>query len=58
VKDRVQTIPLAQVGYALENGLLEKDTLYFNNLVANKDAMEKEWLQPISESWLGKKYIQ
>ncbi len=58
VKDRVQTIPLSQVGYALENGLLQKDTLYFNNLVNNKTAMEKEWLQPIGESWLAKKYIQ
>ena len=58
VKDKVQTIPLAQVGYALENGILAKDTLYFNNLVANKAAMEKDWLQPISESWLAKKYIK
>jgi hypothetical protein len=58
VKEKVQTIPLAQVGYALENGILTKDTLYFNNLVANKAAMEKDWLQPISESWLAKKYIK
>lgn len=58
VKDRVQTIPLTQVGYALENGLLQKDTLYFNNLVSNKTAMEKDWLQPIGESWLAKKFIQ
>jgi hypothetical protein len=54
----VQTIPMAQVAYALENGLLNKDTLYFNNLVANKSAMEKEWMQPIGESWLGKKYLK
>ena len=27
VKDKVQTIPMAQVGYALENGLLQNDTL-------------------------------
>ena len=58
VKEKVQTIPLAQVGYALENGILTKDTLYFNNLVANKATMEKDWLQPISESWLAKKYIK
>jgi hypothetical protein len=58
VKEKVQTIPLAQVGYALENGIITKDTLYFNNLVANKAAMEKDWLQPISESWLAKKYIK
>ena len=58
VKDKVQTIPMAQVAYALENGMLQKYTLYFNNLVANKAEMETKWMQPISESWLGKKYIQ
>jgi hypothetical protein len=58
VKDKVQTIPMAQVGYALENGLLQNDTLYFNNLVNTKADMEANWLQPISESWLAKKYLK
>ena len=58
VKDKVQTIPLAQVAYAIENGLLEKDSLYFNNLVATKADMEADWLHPISQSLLGKKYIK
>ncbi len=58
VKGKVQTIPMAQVAYALENGILQKDTLYFNNLVANKAEMEAKWMQPISESWLGKKYLK
>ncbi len=58
VKDKVQTIPMAQVAYAIENGILNGDTLYFNNLVANKADMETKWMQPISESWLGKKYIK
>ena len=58
VKDRVQTIPLAQVGYALENGLLTPTTLYFNNLVNNKSAMETDWMKPIQDSWLGKKYLK
>ena len=58
VKDKVQTIPMAQVGYALENGLLQNDTLYFNNLVNTKADMEANWLQPIAESWLAKKYIK
>jgi hypothetical protein len=58
VKDKVQTIPMAQVAYALENNILTKDTLYFNNLVANKEEMENKWMQPISESWLGKKYLK
>jgi hypothetical protein len=58
VKNKVETIPLAQVGYAIENGLLTNDSLYFNNLVNNKAEMEAQWLQPIAESWLAKKYIK
>jgi hypothetical protein len=52
VKDKVQTIPQTQLNYALENGLLSMDTLYFNNLVHTKATLETEWLQPISKSWL------
>jgi hypothetical protein len=40
------------LNYALENGLLSMDTLYFNNLVHTKATLEKNWLQPISMSWL------
>jgi hypothetical protein len=52
VKDKVQTGPQAQFNYALENGLLSMDTLYFNNLVNTNATLETEWLQPISKSWL------
>ena len=52
IKDSVQTVPQAQLNYAIENGLLSMDTLYFNNLVHTKAALETEWLQPISKSWL------
>ena len=58
VKDKVQTIPMAQMAYAIENNILQKETLYFNNLVANKSEMENKWMQPIGESWLGKKYCK
>ncbi len=58
VKEKVETIPIAQVGYAVENGILKPDTLYFNNLVNHKAEMELKWLQPISESWLAKKYLK
>lgn len=55
VKNKVQTIPMAQLDYALANGLLAKDTPYFNNLVSTKSEMEANWLQPIAESWLARK---
>jgi hypothetical protein len=51
-KEKVQTLPLAQVSYALENGLIDGNTLYFNNLADTKEKLIKEWLVPVKESWL------
>lgn len=52
VKDKIQLIPLSQFGYALENNFISPDTLYFNNLVATKEALLNEWLIPVKNSWL------
>lgn len=52
IKDKVQLLPLAQVQYAADNGFIDGDTLYFNNLVQTKDELEKNWIIPIKESWL------
>lgn len=58
VKDKVQLIPLAQLSYALENNFVTADTLYFNNIVQTKEALENNWLIPVKDSWLAKKYLQ
>jgi len=52
VKDKVQLLPLAQVQYALDNGFITPDTLYFNNLVQDKQQLLNNWLIPLKESWL------
>lgn len=52
VKDKVQLLPLNQLGYAVENGFINHDTLYFNNLAATKQELENKWLVPAKESWL------
>jgi len=54
VKDKVQLIPMSQVKYALDNGFIKDDTLYFNNLVQTKEELEKKWIIPVKESWLVK----
>ena len=33
IKDKVQLLPLSQLQYAVDNGFINGDTLYFNNLV-------------------------
>lgn len=52
VKGKIQLLPLAQFGYALDNGFIQPDTLYFNNLVSNKQELIEKWLVPVKESWL------
>ena len=52
VKDKVQLLPLSQLNYAMENQFIAPDTLYFNNLVANKKELLENWLIPVHKSWL------
>jgi hypothetical protein len=52
VKDKIQLLPFTQLQYAIENGFINSDTLYFNNLVDTKEMMEKKWIAPVKETWL------
>ena len=53
---RIQLLPLTQLQYAVDNGFINGDTLYFNNLVQTKEELEKEWIVPAKDSWLGKRF--
>jgi hypothetical protein len=52
VKDKVQIIPRQQFNYAFENNFITPQTLFFNNNLADKKDLEKNWIIPINESWL------
>jgi hypothetical protein len=52
VNEKVQTIPMSQLKYAFENNFINAETLYFNNLVTNKEALLTEWMIPVKDSWL------
>ena len=52
IKDKIQLLPLNQLQYAFENGFIDSNTLYFNNLVQTKEELESKWIVPIKESWL------
>jgi hypothetical protein len=45
-------LPLSQLQYAVDNGFISGDTLYFNNLVQSKEELENKWIIPVKESWL------
>jgi hypothetical protein len=57
VKDKIQVLPLSQIQYAVDNGFLSADTIYFNNLVQTKEELENKWMMPVKESWLNRKVI-
>ncbi|RPD51432.1 hypothetical protein [Paracnuella aquatica] len=54
--EKVQVLPMNQLGYAFENGFINSDTLYFNNLVATKKELEEDWIIPVKSSWLAKRF--
>jgi len=57
VKDKIQVLPLSQIQYAVDNGFLSADTIYFNNLVQTREELENNWMMPVKESWLNRKVI-
>jgi hypothetical protein len=57
VKERIQLLPLSQLQYALDNGFITADTLYFNNLVADKQSLDNNWMVPVKDSWLAKRVV-
>lgn len=57
IKEKIQLLPLNQLDYAIKNKFIQKDTLYFNNTVQTKQQLENEWIIPVEESWLAKRYI-
>ena len=55
LNEKVQLLPLSQINYAFENDFINKDTIYFNNIVQTKEELEAKWMIPVKESWLTKK---
>jgi len=55
VKDKIQLLPLSQLGYVAENEFIKAESLYFNNTVLTKTELLTNWIIPIKESWLSKR---
>lgn len=58
IDEKVQMVPLSQLSYALENGFVDGETLYFNNTVQTKAELEEKWLMPLKDSWLSSRYLK
>jgi len=55
VREKCELLPLSQLQYAVDNGFISTDTLYFNNLVQTKEELESKWIIPVKDSWLKNK---
>src|SRR5213595_3953154 len=44
VKDKIQVLPMTQLQYALDNGFISADTIYFNNTIGTKKELEENWI--------------
>ncbi|HTE09412.1 MAG TPA: hypothetical protein VK645_00550 [Chitinophagaceae bacterium] len=56
IKDNIQLLPLPQLQYAINNNFIGTDTVYFNNLVQTKEELENNWMIPVKDSWLAKRF--
>ena len=58
IQERIQLLPLSQISNYLEDGLINTDTLYFNNTILTKKELLDHWIIPVKESWLAKRVLE
>ena len=56
VDERIQLIPLPLLNYEIDNGMVTTDTLYFNNTILTKKDLLNNWIIPVGQSWLAKRF--
>lgn len=55
VNGKIQVVPMIQLPTAIENGIINTDSLIFNNTILTKLELENNWIIPLKDSWLYKK---
>jgi len=58
IKEKIQLLPINQLNYAIQNGFISSETLYFSNTVLTKQELVDKWIIPVKESWLAKRIPQ
>lgn len=52
--DKIETLPMSQLPYAIEHGFIQADTLYFDNTVLTKQDFMQRWIAPVQSTWLSR----
>ena len=56
IKEKIEQLPLSQIAYAIENNFIGPETLIFDNTVLTKQALQENWLTPVKNTWLIKRF--
>jgi hypothetical protein len=56
LKDRIEILPMGQIEYAIENGFIKRDTLFIDNSVQTLNSFQNEWIKPVKDSWLSRRF--
>ncbi len=56
INEKIEQIPVSQLDYAIENKFITSSTLYFDNTVLTKKALQNDWITPTSNTWLSSKF--
>jgi hypothetical protein len=56
IDEKIQLIPLQLLNYDIDNGIVNADTLYFNNTILTKKDLVDNWIIPAGKSWLTKRF--
>ncbi len=54
--EKIISLPLPEMATAIDNNIINPDTLYFNNTVLTKAELVSNWIVPVKQSWLGKRF--
>lgn len=52
INGEIELLPLSQLKILVKDGIINENTLYFNNTIANKIELINDWIQPVKNSWL------
>ena len=52
INEEIELLPLSQLIISVQKGLINANTLYFNNTITSKFELINEWVQPVQNSWL------
>lgn len=52
IADEVKIIKMAELNTAVQEGLINEDTFFYDNSISDLNSLRNNWKKPIKDSWL------